>query len=100
MGKYDNCEPGDFYFYVGYSEEYEGNFVVICNIDYWDQYKHIADHHLSIRNLLPNYMGECEESLFEFPDDKSLEEVRNTLLTRGFKENEEFSKFCSTHDPF
>jgi hypothetical protein len=101
--------PQDILFYVGCEKIYADDedsevlidgdvYVVMCPADYFAQYNCVYDQHLGIRHLLPDFMGECGECLFD--TDCSVEGTREHLIARGFVENPKFSQFCSQHDPF
>lgn len=92
-------DPSEYYFVVvkpedNYAEEYNlGSYIYIVSIDFWNENKRLDDHHLNIYDLLPEEMSEDMESFFSSPD--SVKESRKKMLERGFKENEEFSKFVT-----
>jgi hypothetical protein len=107
--KYSKLQPKDFYFCVGkdpdlcsmvasgmYGEdEVSTTLVVIVPIEFWKDNHYVYDQHLSIENIIPDYMSECMESHFE--SSKSVEETRNDLLSLGFKELDEFTQFTRSH---
>jgi single-stranded DNA-specific DHH superfamily exonuclease len=90
-------DPSEYYFAVveavdNYAEEYNlGSYIFIVRIDFWNKNRRLDDRHLNIDDLLPEEISEDMESLFSSSD--SIEESRKKMLERGFKENEEFSKF-------
>ena len=102
-------QPKDIFFYVGREKVHsydddeeqpqEGDvFVVMCPIDFFNSRGYVYDQHLGIHDLIPGFMGECAECLFE--SNYPIDLTREKLLELGFVENEKFSNFCKHHDPF
>lgn len=80
-------------------EPQEGEvFVVMCPIEFFNSRGCVYDQHLGIHDLIPEFMGECAECLFE--SNYPVDLTREKLLELGFVENEKFSNFCKNHDPF
>lgn len=105
LAKETGKQPYNFYFHVGLAANYNHEddaedevMVVICSIEFFDSHGYVYDRHLGINHLLPDFMSECGECLFDTT--KSVEETRQELLARGFVESENFSEFCDDHDPF
>lgn len=103
--KWSKLEPSEFFFYTGPvidetdSEEYGiVSWTIICPKTFFEENGYVLDQHLGISIHLPEDMGEEQECLFS--SSRSIEDTRNDLLARGFQENDTFSYFCSTHDPF
>ena len=96
--------PQDIYFYADIMKKnhYDGTLgsvmVVMCPIDFFNSKGYVSDSHLNIHSILPPFVRECGECLFESYG--SLEETRKALIDRGFVEDERFSEFCRQHDPF
>jgi len=91
-------KAAEIYFYVGYSRQYKEVMVVMSPIEYFEKNNCVLDQHLGIRELLPDFMGECGECLFD--TSKSILNSKKELLSRGFIENNKFAEFCKNHDPF
>lgn len=87
---WDSVEPNDFYFAC--YEDYDGVNVAITPIEYFDREGYVSDQTPHIEHLLPDYMFEIMESLWE--SEKSMEETRNDLLSRGFIESEKMRQLC------
>jgi hypothetical protein len=53
----------------------------------------MIDESMLIDNILPNDFGEDMESVWS--SERSVDEVREDLLARGFQENKKFSNFMN-----
>ena len=87
--------PSDFYFRVDHVDDP----VVITSITsvsvvarvYFKKRGYMDDCSLPIEHLLPDYLGESMESVWDCLD-SSKEKVRQDMLDKGFIENEELEE--------
>lgn len=99
------CNPANYFFHVGpASKSDQETYKIQCQmvmvfIPYWEKNHHTQDKHLS-QYLKSNLSGFSEEEESLFWSEMTESEARKVLLDRGFKENEAYSEFAETHDPF
>lgn len=93
-------KASDILFHVGTeSSRADGDvLVVMCPKDFFEREGCVYDQHLRIHSLLPDWMAECQECLFD--SRRGVDETRQALLDRGFVEDSVFASFCKDHDPF
>ena len=102
--KWSRLSQSEFYFYAGANldpaDQSYGitTWVVICPVSFFEEHGFLIDQYLGITDMLPDYSSEEGDALFS--SNKSIEETRQDFLKLGFKESEQFSLFCKTHDPF
>ncbi len=94
----ERSSASEYYFYAGDSDENNCVCVVIVKIDYWNENRHLDDHHLGIQDILPSGISEEAESLFF--SNMTLKGTKDALRKAGFKEDKEFSSFSMNGDPF
>src|SRR5271167_4049365 len=88
----ENSKPSDFYFSVKEGLEVVGGDTMVAIVPkvYFQKEGCMWDQSMFLEHILPDDLGECMTSCWE--TERSAEEVRQDLLTRGFEENKKFSK--------
>lgn len=105
LGKGPLSNPENYFFHVGpVSKKDEEHYKVHCQavmvfIPFWEK-NHCTQAKTLSQHLRSHLDGFTEEGESEFWSVMTESEARKVLLDRGFKENEEYSKFADTHDPF
>lgn len=96
-------KPEELLFFVDKGDEDGGMFDVVALTPekYWKEEKCMSDD-IGGHNVPGDILEECgvcsvelQESIFEILEGFTVEEVRKNLLSKGFKEDEEFSKFLT-----
>jgi hypothetical protein len=90
----ENSKPSDFYFVA--QKDYEG-FVMVAITPklYFHKNGYMWDQSMQIEHLLPNDLSESMESVWESDSDRTVEEIRQDMLSRGFEENEQFTELVA-----
>jgi hypothetical protein len=85
-------KPKNCYFHAYFDDNISCTIVTIVPIKYWNSNNCMSDEELDIADL-PEYLDQEMESTFVTTEDVS--KVIYDLLSLGFKENEEFSRFMN-----
>jgi hypothetical protein len=93
-------KASDYYFYVDDSQPwiYLGKtYIYICltPIAYFKRRGCMFDCSMYLDHILPDDFSESMESTWECP--RSLEDIKQDLLSRGFVDNEEFNAFMKVN---
>ena len=89
---------GVYYFHVT-PDGYDHNVITIVEKGYWEGHQSTFDGSLppEVDDILePHDIVECMDS--SYATDLEPEAARNLLISLGFQENEEFSKFIKSWD--
>ena len=85
-----NSKPSDFYFAVMQEPNYNNlTTVAMAPKAYFNAEGYMWDQHMMIERILPEDFGEDMESVWS--SERSAEEVRRDLLSRGFEESVNFT---------
>lgn len=85
-----NSKPSDFYFAAQKGED-EFCMVAIVPKLYFNKEGYMWDQSMQIEHLLPDDLSESMESIWENDGDRTVEEIRQDMLRRGFEENDQFT---------
>lgn len=93
------CEKSqayDFYFHIN-SGSYglDGCDISICPKVFFDKYNYCWDVDLMIEHLLPDDFEEMMPG--NYLSDRSIQDLKNDLLKRGFVQNNKFDNFMDDH---
>lgn len=86
-----NSVPSDFYFHIMPDQE-DGGFCIIALVPkaYFLKEHYMWDQSMPLDHILPSDFSESMESVWD--SERSFEDIRKDLLTRGFEENKKFSQ--------
>lgn len=92
-----DAKPSDFYFAVHNSfdtsentDDLDISYIFLVPKAFFDKEKHMWDQHMCVDHILPKDFGEVMECVWDC--ERSLEDVRKDLLSRGFEENNKIIK--------